>query len=187
MESHPMIIKVLSNAILSIFMNKSAKKVFFTLQKSRRLQRNSSREPSVIDSKVHPKSVSEAHTPDVKRQALIRIALEAHKKNLKALDGLSEDQKQGLKQLAMNLMFGKTIKRNKAHNKVTKKLPAADTKALAASSATTSTPYIKRQRLIKNAMAAHKKHSKLLSNLSEDQKQKLQLLAINVMFGKINK
>jgi hypothetical protein len=180
-----MIKKVLSNAILSIFMNKSAKKIFFALRKSRTSQSITANMPSVVDSKKPLKSVAKA--PAAKRQALIKNALEAHMENANVLDDLSEDQKQRLQQLAMETMLGKVIKSNKAQNNMKKKLTAADAKAPMEKPTITRTLNIKRQTLIRNAMAVHKKHSNVLDDLSETQKLKLQLLALEIMFGKINK
>ena len=182
-----MIKKVLSNAIFSIFMNKSAKKNFFALRKSRTLQSNSANIPSVIGSKEPLKSVAKAHDPDVTRQELIRNALEAHKENATVLDDLNEDQKQRLQQLAMETMLGKSKKSNKAQNNVKKKLTSSDAKEPLEKPTIARTPDIKRQTLIRNALAAHKKHSNVLDDLSEAQKQKLQLLALEIMFGKTNK
>jgi len=182
-----MIKKVLSNVILSIFLNKSAKKIFFALRKSHKLKNNSTNTPSIIVSKTPSKSIAEAHTPNVKRQQLIKDALEAHKENAHVLDNLSADQKRRLRQLSMKTMLGKTTKSKKAQNKVKKKLPAPDIKAPMERLAMARTQNNKRQTLIENAMAAHKKHSKVLDDLSEDQRKKLQLLAMEIMFGKINK
>lgn len=43
----------------------------------------------------------------------------------------------------------------------------------------------KRQTLIKNALAIHKKQSKILDNLGEKDKKRLQLLALRTMLRKI--
>ena len=67
-------------------------------------------------------------------------------------------------------------------------MPASTgTKALVASETVAHTPNIKRQSLIRNAIAVHKKHTKIFDNLSEDQKQRLQILAKQTMLGKVNK
>ena len=44
-----------------------------------------------------------------------------------------------------------------------------------------------RQTLIKNALAIHKKQSKILDNLGKKDKKLLQLLALKTMLGKIKK
>ena len=105
-----MIKKILSNAILSIFMEKSAKKNFIALRKNRNLQNNSASIPSTIASKANLKSGTDAQTTEVRREELIKNALEAHKKNSNVLDDLSEDQRKRLKQLAMQIMLGKSVK-----------------------------------------------------------------------------
>jgi hypothetical protein len=181
-----MIKKIFSNVILSIFMNKSAKKNFFILQKNRKVKNNSTNMLSTLGSKKPSMIIAEAkvHVPHLGRQELIRNALEAHEKNANVLDNLSEDQKHKLQQLAMKTMLGKTIRSNKEQNKFKDKLPTADAKAPAERSARTRTHNIKRQTLIENAIAAHKKYSKVLDDLSEDQRHKLQLLAMQIMFKK---
>lgn len=181
-----MIKKVLGNALLSIFMSKSAKKNFFALR-SRKSQNSGSKLPSAMNSKNPSKSAAKAHNPDINREDLIRNALEAHKENSNVLDDLNESQKKRLRQLAMQTMFEKSLKSNKAQKKFIKKPPFADTVSPTANSAKATSPSSMRQTLIKNAMVAHKKHSIVLGDLNADQKQKLQNLAMQIMFGKINK
>jgi hypothetical protein len=97
---------------------------------------------------------------------------------------LSKDQKQRLQLLAMNAMFGKSKKSRRANNKYTNMLSTTDARVSVGSAAVAQTPKIERETLIRNAMAAHKEHSKALDNLSENQKQRLQLLAMRTMLGK---
>ena len=99
--------KKISSAILSIFMNKSAKKKFFALRKSRKLQAEAKNRLFARDNKASSVSVAEADCDDIKRQKLIKSALETHKQNASVLDGLSADQKQKLQQLAIKIMFKK--------------------------------------------------------------------------------
>lgn len=46
------------------------------------------------------------------------------------------------------------------------------------------TPSLDRQELIRNAMAVHKEQSKVLDQLDENEKRRLQLLAMHTMLGK---
>jgi hypothetical protein len=102
-----MIKKILSNAILSIFMDKSAKKSFYAARESRKIQNKSINMPAAIDTEAPMTSAAVAKTPNIKRETLIRNAMAAHKEYSKALDNLSENQKQRLKLLAMRTMLGK--------------------------------------------------------------------------------
>ena len=172
--------------MLSIFMDKAAKKNFSAVRKSRKLQNNTANMPPAIDIRTPVESVALAPTPSVKRQALIRNAVDVHKECSKVFDNLSDDQKQRLQLLARHVMSGKLRKSHKAQNKSTNLPPATYTKAPEASVAVAQTPNIKRQTLIRKAMAAHKEHSKVLDNLSGDQKKRLQRLAMHTMLGKIN-
>lgn len=179
-----MIKKILSNAMLSIFMDKSAKKSFYAVRESRKVQNKSINMPAAIDTIASMTSAAVAQCPNIKRETLIRDAMVAHKEHSKVLDNLSKAQKQRLQLLAMNAMFGKSEKSHRTNKKSTNMLPTTDTRAPVASTAVAQTPKIKRQTLIRNAMAAHKEHSKALDNLSENQKQRLQLLAMRTMLGK---
>jgi len=71
----------------------------------------------------------------------------------------------------------------KALNKKINNPSAPDTKAPTAGEAAAHTPNVNRQALIRNAMAVHKEHSKVLDNLSENEKRRLQLLAMHTMLG----
>jgi outer membrane PBP1 activator LpoA protein len=182
-----MIKKILSNAMLSIFMDKSAKKKFYAVRESRKTKNNSANIPPVIDTKKLVTSKTVVHTQNIIRQTLVKNAVAVHKEYSKIFDHLGEDQKQKLKLLAMHAMLGNSKKSDEAQSKNTNIPPVIGTKAPKASVALAHTQRIKRQTLIKNAIAAHKKHSKALDNLSEDQKQRLQLLAMHTLCGKVNK
>jgi hypothetical protein len=179
-----MIKKIFSNAILSIFMDKSAKKSFYAARKSDKNQNKSINMPAAIDTIAPITSAAVAKTLNIKRETLVRNAMAAHKEHSKALDNLSENQKQRLQLLAMNAMFGKSKKSRRANNKNTNILSTTDARVSVGSAAVAQTPKIERETLIRNAMAAHKEHSKALDNLSENQKQRLQLLAMRTMLGK---
>ena len=75
----------------------------------------------------------------------------------------------------------------KALNKKINNPSAPDTKAPVTSEAAAHTPNVNRQALIRNAMAVHKEHSKVLDNLSENEKRRLQLLAMHIMLEKKKK
>jgi uncharacterized protein with von Willebrand factor type A (vWA) domain len=183
-----MIKKILSNTMLSIFMDKSAKKNFFAVQESRKInnKENINVQPTK-DTKLPVASMAGAHTQNVRREALIRNAVAVHKEYSKVFDNLSKDQKQRLQLLAMQAMFGKSRKSNRAKSKSTNLPPTTDTKTPIASVAGAHTPNVRRETLIRNAMAVHKEYSKVFDNLSEDQKQRLQILAQHTMLGKIKK
>jgi hypothetical protein len=83
------------------------------------------------------------------------------------------------------MLLGKSINSNKAHNEGILKTLAADTETPAERKILTQAQNTERQTLIKDALAAHKKYSKALDNLSKGQKKKLQRLAMQKMFGKI--
>ena len=96
-----MIKKILSNAILSIFMDKSAKKSFYAARESRKIQNKSINMPAAIDTVAPITSAAVAKTLNIKRETLIRNAMAAHKEHSKVLDNLSKDQKQRLLYLTM--------------------------------------------------------------------------------------
>jgi len=183
-----MIKKILSNTMLSIFMDKSAKKKFCTERDIRKIKNkeNANMRPAK-DTKTPLASVTGAHTPNVRREALIRNAVAVHKEYSKVFDNLSKDQKQRLQLLAMQTMLGKSKKNHKAKSKGTNMPPATNTITPVASVAGAHTPNVRRETLIRNAMAVHKEYSKVFDNLSDDQKQRLQILARHTMLGKINK
>ena len=180
-----MIKKVLSSAILSIFLDKKAKKNFFAKRENDKLKNDSKNmQPTLITNRDSENTIN-GHVPDIKRQELIKNAVEVHKENSEVLADLSKSQKQRLRKLALQMLLGKSINSNKAHNEGILKTLAADTETPAERKILTQAQNTERQTLIKDALAAHKKYSKALDNLSKGQKKKLQRLAMQKMFGKI--
>ena len=76
-------------------------------------------------------------------------------------------------------------KKNKTNksNKITQKKIKTETSSKSVDNSQPQTN--KRQTLIKNALAIHKKQSKILDNLGEKDKKRLQLLALRTMLRKI--
>ena len=112
--------------------------------------------------------------------------MKAHKENSSVFKDLSEDQKQRLRQLAIQILL-KPNENNKIQNESIQKTTVADTKSPISGVVSTQATDKNRQTLIKNALVAHKKHSKALDSLSKKQKKKLRLLAMETMFGKTKK
>jgi hypothetical protein len=74
-----MIKKIFSNAILSIFMDKSAKKSFYAARKSDKNQNKSINMPAAIDTIAPITSAAVAKTLNIKRETLVRNAMAVHK------------------------------------------------------------------------------------------------------------
>ena len=181
-----MIKQILSNALLSILMDKKAKKIFKGFQKKRV-------EKSIIENmqfKSSTHSSSEKFSGDLNtnknRQSLIKKALKAHKDNSSVLEDLNEDQKQRLRQLAIKILL-KSNKKSNIYKERKQQTNIIDKKNSTPNKVLNQETSIKRQILIKNALAAHKKHSKALDGLSGNQKKKLQRLAMEMMFSRTNK
>ena len=180
-ESQLMIKKILSNALLSIFLDKKAKKNFNAIQKKQEKNRQ-------LKSKINNPSqdTAEKSSTNENRQTLIKNALRAHKENSRVLAELSEDQKLRLRAIAKQILL-KPNENSNIKNTCTEEIIFDDTKVPKSSNETVQTTGKKRQTLIKSALAAHKKHTKSLDNLSKQQKKKLQRLAMRTMFSKTGK
>jgi len=105
-----MIKKFLSNAMLSIVMDKSAKEKFHAARENRKALNEKTNSPATPDIKAPVASEAAAHTPNVNRQALIKNAMAVHKEHSKVLDNLSENEKRRLQLLAMHTLLGKPKK-----------------------------------------------------------------------------
>ena len=169
-ESQSMIKKVLSNAILSIFMDKKAKMNFFAFLKNRMAKTNNEGTQSTIATNKSSQKSSKGLNAEKNRQLLIKKALVAHEENSHVLANLNEDQKQKLRQLAIQI-FLNTVKGNKSKYLGIEKTNAKNTRDTETTEVLTETENEKRKNLIKNALASHKKYSKALDNLSELQKK----------------
>lgn len=102
-----MIKKFLSNAMLSIVMDKSAKEKFHAVQETRKALKNKDKLDDLADATPVPQSPAVDAPPSVDRQELIRTALAVHKEQSKVFDNLNENEKRRLQLLAMHTMLGK--------------------------------------------------------------------------------
>lgn len=105
-----MIKKFLSNAMLSIVMDKSAKEKYHAVQEARKLLKEKKKSGQTsIDTHLPDPSPTIA-APSVDRQELIRSALAVHREKSNIFDNLNEIEKRRLQLLAMHTMLGKNIR-----------------------------------------------------------------------------
>lgn len=97
-----MIKKFLSNAMLSIVMDKQAKENY----RARKAQKQAPKGP--LPPENFPVQESQTQSPPLNRQELIKNALAVCKEKSKLLDDLTINDKQRLKILAMQAMKGKS-------------------------------------------------------------------------------
>ncbi len=102
-----MIKKFLSNAMLSIVMDKSAKEKFHAVQENRKALKTNKKIAPKSSAEMARAAMKEKKPPSAERKELIRQALAVHKEQSKVLDNLSENEKKRLQLLAMHTMFGK--------------------------------------------------------------------------------
>ena len=99
-----MIKKFLSNAMLSIVMDKQAKEKFRTVRENRKSREKA--EPPSTDSDTAPVA-GVARSETLNRKDLIRNAMALHKEKSKVFDDLNEGEKKRLELLALKMMIDK--------------------------------------------------------------------------------
>lgn len=105
-----MIKKFLSNAMLSLVMDKQAKEKYQAVRDSRKSLKGSDKNeiPKAPIPPTVPQPPSERPLKDMNREQLIRNAMAIHKKQTRVLDDLDPDELQKLQLLAMQAILGKT-------------------------------------------------------------------------------
>lgn len=102
-----MIKKFLSNAMLSIVMDKSAKEKYHAVKERRKSLKKTdkiSAEDALIQASLKPDTKPEASAD---REELLKNAMDVFNQKSKVFDDLSPNQKQRLQLLAMHTMLGK--------------------------------------------------------------------------------
>jgi len=100
-----MIKKIISETVLSLFMDKHAKEKFHAVQETRKARKRGAKgQAQAAESPVGKDATK--NTP-MSREDLIKNALAVHKEQSKVLDDLSINDRQKLELLAMQAMKGK--------------------------------------------------------------------------------
>lgn len=102
-----MIKKILSNAMLSIVMDKSAKEKFQAVRENRKAMKEGGKTASEAQQTTAGDAPETGASEGLDRQELIRNALAVHKEQSKVLDNLGENERRKLQLLALHTMMGK--------------------------------------------------------------------------------
>ena len=100
-----MIKKFISNAMLSVFLDKQAKEKYQAVKESRKAHKPGLSDP--VQAENPPIQEGLADSQPMSRQELIESAMAVHKEKSKVLDELTVNERQKLQLIAMQAMKGK--------------------------------------------------------------------------------